>query len=466
MSRLFSLTGGARERRGNDVPARDAAPPHAEEHRPLITELEHLLREGGCPTCRYVEAAQRSFFSWFEIESFSTVEVQARLRARIRMCPAHSRRLVEEIGEGHIMTTVLREALSGARQAVRGEVLPGSCPACDAVAFASERARHVLVGELLDPANARLYCEHHGRCLPHLLQAAPMVEPATLKMLAERLLTSLQEGDASARADLLAGVDRDARRRATWRGRLPEQPTIGSTVAQLCSQLEIEACPACLSTGLAERHYVGWFLERTGEDDPSLRSDPGELCAAHLHDVALANRSLAARAIERKRAVRMGDLQRLLDRLAALPAPVRRGRRAGTDDLGAARIGFMAAPYCSACHARNGIERSQLELIAASLALAPVRERYQRGHGLCVRHGMQVTDTQAARLAKHHVDARLGVLAWEVHDTARKYAWAYRHERSGPEQDAWLRALAQVDGRVFEGGPAPGGPEAAVLEQA
>ena len=46
---------------------------------------------------------------------------------------------------------------------------------------------------------------------------------------------------------------------------------------------------------------------------------------------------------------------------------------------------------------------------------------------------------------------------WEVEETARKYAWAYRHETSGPERDAWLRAMAQIDGRVFEGGPAPNG---------
>jgi len=37
--------------------------------------------------------------------------------------------------------------------------------------------------------------------------------------------------------------------------------------------------------------------------------------------------------------------------------------------------------------------------------------------------------------------------------------WCCRHEARGPEQDAWLRALAQVDGHVFEGGPPPIGRE-------
>jgi len=86
-----------------------------------------------------------------------------------------------------------------------------------------------------------------------------------------------------------------------------------------------------------------------------------------------------------------------------------------------------------------------------------VRDHYERSHGLCLRHAVKISDGQAARLVRRHVDGRLGVLAWEVGETARKYAWAYRHERSGDEQKAWLRALAQIDGRVFEGGCAPAG---------
>jgi hypothetical protein len=56
---------------------------------------------------------------------------------------------------------------------------------------------------------------------------------------------------------------------------------------------------------------------------------------------------------------------------------------------------------------------------------------------------------------RNHTDARLALLAWEVQETARKYAWAYRHEPTGPERHGWLRGLIQIDGRVFEGGPAP-----------
>jgi hypothetical protein len=109
--------------------------------------------------------------------------------------------------------------------------------------------------------------------------------------------------------------------------------------------------------------------------------------------------------------------------------------------------------HCPACHARDGVERSQLALVNASLALRPVREHYEHSHGLCVRHALQIPEGRAAEMAHRHTDARVAVLAWEVEETARKYAWAYRHEPSGPETDAWIRAMGQIDGQAFEGAP-------------
>ena len=413
-----------------------------------------MLRTPGCPACRYVDEAERSYFSWLQIESFSVAEVQARLRAGMGMCPVHSRRLVEEVGEGHMMTIVMREALAGARRRLRDELAPGPCPACEAVAFGAQRARQMVLDGLSDPARARLYFEHGGICLVHFLDAVPVLERDALGSLAERVLRSLAESEDSGLVALLGGVDHDARRRAHRRVQLAEPTNAGSTVEQLCARLEIEACPVCLSTGLAERRYVRWHVEQTAQNDPSLRNDPGELCAAHLHDLALADRALAAQAVEHKRAARMGRLTRLLGRLGEIPEPAHRGRGA-VDELDAVRQELLTTPYCPACNARDAVDRSQLDLVVAALGLSPARDRYERSHGLCVHHSLQVPDGQAARLARRHLDGRLGVLAWEMGETARKYAWAYRHESNGHEQSAWLRALAQIDGRVFEGGPAP-----------
>ena len=110
---------------------------------------------------------------------------------------------------------------------------------------------------------------------------------------------------------------------------------------------------------------------------------------------------------------------------------------------------------CPVCRARIANERSQLELLAAALALPPVRRLYEDSHGLCVRHSIRMTADSAAEMPHRHAAARVAVLAWEVGETARKYTWAARHEHTGPERDAWLRGLVQIDGRVFLGGPAP-----------
>ncbi len=422
----------------------------------LVSELERLLQDPGCPVCRYVEESERSFFSWFQIESFTAAEVQARLRAAMGMCPAHSRRLVAEVGagEGHIMTTVMRHALAGARQILRDGGQPGPCPACEAVAFATRRGRTLVVGGLSESGHAHLYSEHDGICLPHLLHAAEVAERPVLRLLAERLAARLEARAGSALVSAIAGADPDALRRATCRERLPDRTGDGSAVARLCGQLESESCPVCLARGQADRRYVDWFVERASERDPSLETDPGHLCAPHLHDVETVDEAGATSAARRQRTTRLGQLRRLIDRLDQPPRPPRRGRRGATEDPVPGRNEFALTDHCPACNARDGIERAQLALVAAALGLRPVRDRYDCSHGLCVRHALRIPEGRATDMTHRHVDARLSLLSWEVEETARKYAWAYRHEASGPEIDAWIRAMGQIDGRVFEGAPA------------
>ncbi|MGA2927642.1 MAG: hypothetical protein ABSG43_16925 [Solirubrobacteraceae bacterium] len=426
--------------------------PGAEAHR-LVSEFEHLLRTRGCPVCAYVAESERSFWSWFEIESFSAVEMHARLRTGVGMCPAHLRTLIDQVGGGHIMTTVVREALAGARQLVRGELQAGACPACEALGSAVARATQLVADGLLDQSTARRYRDHGGMCLPHALDAVRSADRAAVIPVAERLLAGLTDEDRPATVEALAGRDPDAVRRAGWRERLPRTPGAGSTLERLCARLEIEACPVCLAAGLADSRFLEWFVERRAHDDGSLATDPGEFCAAHLHDLALIDARAVSLPVQRKRAARSAELRRFVDRLAQAPPVPRRGRRA-VDDLARWTAELVAERHCPACNARAGVERSQLELLGASLSLPAVRECYERSHGLCVRHVQAVTGESSVRVVRRQLDARLAVLAWEVGETARKYGWAYRHEHGGPEQDAWARSLAQLDGRVFEGGPA------------
>lgn len=456
MSRLRPYTTDPRERRAGGLAAPIGMPLRAERGY-LLSELESLLREPGCPVCRHVEEAERSFFSWFEIESFCTAEVQAQLRAAMGMCAVHTRRTIEQIGEGHIMTTVARQAVAGARACVGGEVAPGCCPACEAAAGSTERAIGLVLDGLADRGHARLYAECSGMCRLHLIRATPIAEPATLKLIVERLRDSLDEAESIELVGLLTGVDRDGSRRRRWRQHLPDQPVASSTVDGLCERLAIDACPVCLAIGSSEREYVGWFLARGREQDPSIRTDPGELCSIHLSDTALADRDVAADAAVRARERGREELQRLLAKLPLRSSQARRQRRNHRGELEGPKARFTAERHCPACHARGQIERRQLALLSALIALAPVRERYVHGHGLCVYHVLALGAGELARLARRRADARLAVLGWELDETARKYAWACRHEPSGPERDAWLRALGQVDGRVFEGCPAPSG---------
>jgi hypothetical protein len=420
----------------------------------ILSEFERLLGIDVCPACSYVVEAERSFFSWFAIESHTVAEMQAELRAAMGMCPAHSRRLVEQLGEGPIMTIVMREALTGARQRVRGEIDTGACPACASVTTAADDAARTVVDALARSSNARSYREHDGVCLPHLLDAAAKADAATLTLLAERLHQSLQASSDARLDGLLGGIDHDAVRRAGSYGRLPDLPAGASTVERLIELLAIDTCPVCLAAGHGELRYLRWLLQAGRDRDPSLRNDPGELCAAHLHDAALLDRAAADPAIERKRAVTMAGLADLVRRLAETPRASGRRRRAEPAFAETAHDALISPHQCPACRAGTAVERSQVELLTAGLSLAPVRASYERGHGLCVRHALALGEGTAGAFAKRHVDARLGVLAWEVHETARKYAWASRHESTGPEHDAWRRALAQIDARVFAGGPA------------
>jgi hypothetical protein len=419
-----------------------------------LTLLDGPSGARDCPICRCVEEAERGFFSWFGIESYGEVKVQAQLRAALGMCPAHSRRLVDEVGEGNVMNVVAGEALDGARDALSGALRPGRCPACEAVAVAVDDAQHLVEGRLRDPATAARYGEQAGLCLPHFLGATRILEPATLKILAERLLITLS-ADNGLKVEALAGGDPDAPRRAVARERLTDHEAAGSTLEDVCARLSVDACPVCAPTGLIERRYLDWFVNESLAGGDSLRTDAGEMCSIHLHDLARRDPAAALGAARRTRAARAHELQQLLDSLAQpATAATRRGRRTGGDDLDRARKRLLAPRTCPACHACAGVEASQLEVVSTALALAPVRDCYERGHGLCVRHALRVPADRAAHAVKRHADARVRVLAWEVGEAIRKQAWAYRHESRGPEQDAWLRALVQIDGRVLCGAPA------------
>jgi len=423
----------------------------------LRSEFEHLLQHDGCPVCRHVAETERAFFAWFVMDSFAAGEVQAQIRASMGMCPRHMRRLIDATGGGHVMTMVMRHAVLGARAAVRESAPRGPCPACVAAQSAVRRGVAIVLDGLTDPTHARLYAGHSGMCVRHVVNAVQRADPGALALVGPRLLDSLADAPGDRLIELVAGIDSDAEPRARSRGQLPDEHPARSTLAGLADRLATDTCPVCLSAGWIERRYIVWLVESSTARDASIPDDPGELCARHLHDVAFADRVIAAEAAARARDARRAELHALLDALAAAPPPSHRGRQGRSEQLEHARSALSSAHYCPACHAVDEAGRSQLSLVSTSLALAPSRDHYLRNHGLCVGHAVQVTDEDVTQVVRRHGDARLAVLGWELEETARKYAWSYRHEPAGPERHAWLRAAVQIDGHVFEGSPAPVG---------
>ena len=421
----------------------------------LPSELAGLLRTDDCPACLFLDNAERSFFSWFVNENHAAASVQAQLRAGMGMCPAHSRRLVETPGPGPVLTTVVREALAGARARLHDDIPASQCPACASLSRSAGDVAHLLAEGLAHEGELWRYAEHRGVCLKHVFALAELAPPRLMTVIAQRLLKSLRGSDDPGLLTLLACTDRDAVRRARWRTGLPDTGRSPSVIAQLCGQLRVDACPICLAGGLGERRYLEWWTHASQTNDPSLRTDPGELCSAHLHDLALADAPAGRRAIDRKRVATMRALELLLAEMPASPTASR--RRRGVDAAPSPEVQRILIPQhqCPACRARRTAELRQAELLDAAVELPEVRATYESSHGLCTRHALGVAaGTAAAQVTQRVVDARLGVLQWELEEIRRKYAWECRHEPAGPEHDAWLRGLAQVDGHVLIGAPA------------
>jgi hypothetical protein len=417
------------------------------------SELVGLLRADECPACQFLDNAERSFFSWFVNENHASASVQARLRASMGMCPAHSRRLIQDPGAGSVLTTVVRAALAGARSCLRDELRAGPCPACASLSRSAGDVARLLAVSLQHEVNLRGYSEHRGICLDHLFALADIAPPELMTVIAHRLLRSLRQLDAAAMLTLLACTDRDGPRRARWRTALPDTGRFDSTIAKLCEELRVDACPICLAGGVAERRYLEWHTQASSTGDTSLRMSPGELCSAHLHDLALCDDAAARDAIDRNRVATMRALELLLAEMPATPRPTK--RRHGTDRAVSREAQRILRPLhqCPACRARSTAELRQAELLDAAIALPAIRGTYESSHGLCVRHAMRLSAGTAAQIAHRVVDARLAVLQWELDEIRRKYAWECRHEPAGPEQDAWLRGLAQIDGRILVGSP-------------
>jgi hypothetical protein len=451
----------------------------------LRSEVEVLLSEDGCPACRFVAQAEDRFFRWFAIESHAAPETIERLRAALGMCPAHTRRLLGGELEPATLTSVYREVAKTAVAVVVAEDPPAACPACASAQF---NVTLVLTGVLRGLDDQRLagrYVDAGGLCLPHLLAAVPTAEPSALELVCDTLAARLEQPTDTS---TLTGLDRDAPARAIWRARVPDSASAGlhrgDTIHNLLERLLVDACPACLRSGQAEREYLVWLVAERCEHGQILTNDPGEVCPAHLADLAALDAGTGAAAGGRTGDRWRSELRAVSAELA-LPAarPTDRGGRGGLrradaglprrwprraaigaaaksppvdrSDWGPARAGLAGDRLCPICRAVAVAQRRELALLVAALKLPAVESAYRRAHGLCARHVRDLVQPESSSLAHRHLAARLGVLSWELEESSRKEAWASRHEPKGPEATAYGRLIAQIDGHALMGAPAP-----------
>ena len=420
----------------------------------LPSELAGLLRTDDCPACLFLDNAERSFFSWFVNENHAAASVQAQLRAGMGMCPAHSRRLVETPGPGPVLTTVVREALAGARARLHDDIPASQCPACASLSRSAGDVAHLLAEGLAHEGELWRYAEHRGVCLKHVFALAELAPPRLMTVIAQRLLKSLRGSDDPGLLTLLACTDRDAVRRARWRTGLPDTGRSPSVIAQLCGQLRVDACrsasPAALVNGAISSGG------RTPARPTTRRCAPTPVsCAAPICTISLLPTLPPGGAPSTASASPpCGPWSSCSQRC---PRPQRRADGDAASTPRRARR-FSASSFHSTNARRAAGERQSSVRQSSSMrpsSFPEVRATYESSHGLCTHHALGVAaGTAAAQVTQRVVDARLGVLQWELEEIRRKYAWECRHEPAGPEHDAWLRGLAQVDGHVLIGAPA------------
>ncbi|HZD37279.1 MAG TPA: hypothetical protein VE664_01435, partial [Actinomycetes bacterium] len=436
------------------------------------------------------------YLFWFATESFQEPETLARVRSTLGMCPRHTRDLVK-LGEASVLTSVLRAVLPAAAARLAEPAGRPGCPACDSAARSADYQLGVIARLLDDQTVVAAYRAAGGLCAAHTVQALPSLPTRHARLLVSILQHAMAAPPQGVSAvEALAGTDPDTTTRDHLRELLPSEPATPTssspgraTLERLHRLLEVAACPACLAEGQSERRYLRWLAAGAdgGPADGS-RGVPGpdelELCAQHLHDLEVAVPSAAQRAAARltgrwaallegcqarlPREERLGSLagRRSLARAAWTGGRdqrrvwTRRARAAVAAFLGSrsrareAALAGLQAPWCRVCHAVAEDARSAAGLLLAALGDGPTARRYQASHGLCVRHVLDLWADARAAPARAVLLGRLDVLGWELAEADRKQAWALRYQPTGPEADAWLRAAAIVDGRVFLGGPA------------
>ncbi|HXX29939.1 MAG TPA: hypothetical protein VEJ89_04415 [Myxococcaceae bacterium] len=438
---------------------------------PGEARLRELLRQPGCPVCSEGRDAEARYFFWLLNETTADPRALEQVAAAGAFCPEHGAMLAsfKAFGEvTYVHAYAARRALRLLSAAAGGRgpasmrsraLIRTACPAC-----AARDAQHRLALDVLErllgippggeSGGPALLCFPHLQCLGSRAHGA----------LLEQLVTRHHE--ATARLEDSVTPASPASRDAV----LPWRAETRDPVAAMLDACESpDACPVCHEALRARGEWLAWLAEATTRGRDQLE-DVLPTCPRHLR-AATGHRSapLAAAATAHALGAVRARLQLTIELLGPrgpfrgerisrwrLLRPVAERRRRSL-----ARAALARPMHCPPCHREATAVDRALRLLLALLEQDAHRARYERGHGLCVRHfdaAQRLTPRE--RVSAFLIDAlsaKLAVLQWELEESLRKNAWSARPEGPGAEQTSWLRALRRFSG-ILEPADAPGTP--------
>ena len=423
------------------------------------------LRHPGCPACGVAVQERERFNYWFLMEMYHHPVLIPRMQAAYGLCPEHAAFLVaakagyrtavmyEYLVEDALERIAAAEAAlsgggnrAGSRQralaAARESLRPRDvCLGCEDERQGVEFFLSDLGAKISQPDVMALYQRSPGLCLPHFLQAAPLLAAAVVEWLARGLLQRLEGPERRA----LCGEPREA----------AKVPALVST--RLVEASGGEGCPLCRVAAEDLGRFFSFFAKEgwhDGETLQALREGLG-FCAKHMRTLAAAASPEVVSTVSAEvDDAAVACLRQFLCASGAAPGgPV--ARLLWRRHLRVIRDRLAGRGCCLACQRVAETEEAMAAEFVRALETEAVARRYEGGPGLCMRHFVAALACEAAmplRVLLRAQRERLLPLLRDLREYLRKYGYHYRDEPRGAEQDAWLRALERFTGRAPEDG--------------
>jgi hypothetical protein len=429
-------------------------------------EVLETLGGEGCPVCRTSEHAVRRWFFAYENDTRVDPDMRDRLERSVGFCAPHTRHLLDMgASVSWLARWVFADVARAGGRALTAErpAVVGACPACEASARATSDALATLAVGLADPEARQLLEAGDGLCLSHGLDVAARGGPVIGQAIVAMLDSRLGKDPVTARDQLVSAdpdIVRRRRHRDTRLGEVldAEEATRARPAGDVDLVLDWPCCPLCAAAVLVEWRFLRWRSGTAAADSAERRSDVA-LCVRHVGDLAsfrdhgdpaalaLTEDGLlvpVAAAIEHVAGLWRVELQAYLRRLDGGPLSAGKALRA---------LGHGIS--CHLCAAQEAAIRRQRRLLGLVAATPEYAERLARSHGVCLRHGRAMGGAAPGsggglpspwlRL----LQARIGLLSYELDEAERKASWDARWELRGSEMVAWRRAPTLLDGAVL-----------------